>query len=169
MHTSTRLHWNAPQAQDLAQHFGEVWPHRWLCSGFVGSRDHTQACRDRIDIDIFSDESAFGEQLKVRLRREAGRLGERTTEIGSEGVAEDAGSFVTGDQDTAAGAFPTEDSSVAPENVDADLEAVDVFRRLDKKKTRTPWCLRTSEHASWPTVEQQQGDLSKAMLQSARS
>ena len=102
-----------------------------------------------------SDESAFGVQLEERLRREAGRCGERTTEIRSEGVGEDAGSFGTGDQDTAASAFPSEDSSIAPENVDVDMEAVDVFRQLDKKKTRPPWCFRKCEHALWPTVGQQ--------------
>ena len=68
------------------------------------------------------------------VAREAGRLGERTTEIGSEDVAEDAGPFVTGDQNTSAGAFPTEDSSIVPENVDADMGAVDVFCQLDKRK-----------------------------------
>ena len=39
-----------------------------------------------------------------------------------------------GDQNTSAGAFPTEDSSIVPENVDADMGAVDVFCQLDKKK-----------------------------------
>ena len=63
---------------------------RYKRSRFVGSRDHTQACRDRIYTKILTDESAFGEQLKERLRCEAGQVGERTTEIRSEGVAEDA-------------------------------------------------------------------------------
>ena len=68
-------------------------------SGLIGSRDHTQACRDRIYNEILSDESAFGVQLKERLRRDAGSAKER--QIRSEGVAEDAGSFVTRDQETA--------------------------------------------------------------------
>ena len=93
-------HHNAP-SERIMHNFLEKYGYTDGCAGcrfkrscLVGSRDHNQACRDRIYDAKYSEESAFGEKLKERLRREAGRLGERSAEIGSKDVAEDAGSFV---------------------------------------------------------------------------
>ena len=129
---------------------------RYKRSRFVGSRDHTQACRDRIYTKILTDESAFGEQLKERLRCEAGRVGERTTEIRSEGVAEDAGSFVTGPGNSCGCVSQRGVKYCSIKMWTLTWKRLMSSANLIGRKTRPPWCFRKCEHALWPTVEQQQ-------------
>ena len=68
---------------------------------------------------------------------------------------------MTEDQETSAGPFPTEDSSIIPENVHAYMDAVDVFHQLDNKKDPATLVLAKMQARLVTNSGEIAGDLSK--------